>query len=239
MNHIQSKMAKQESKQTLPDGKGWIYCLSNPAMPGLVEVGAVTNSSRGYPPNMEYEFDDAMMDALITPGVPFKVEISELSLDPTADIKFVHAILDSAGHRYGIVNQAPQTHHSCMRNAHNQYFFTAPLEIVMRAFIECRYVGPNGQLTNLQKEKNARGGCLGDGEKEKEQEHDEGKNDEKEQEEIRDRITAWGCDEDEPRLVRTDHRDWVHHRWSAYCDKEKERIKENEEYERYEKDRKY
>ena len=192
---------QEESKQTqtLPvDAKGWIYCLSNPAMPGLVKVGAVlTNNSRGHPLNMEYAFDDAM-DALNSPGVPalFNVEISELSLDPIADVEFIHAILDSANYRYGILNpNAPPLRYSCARNTHNRDFFTAPVEMVIRAFAECRCIGPNGQLTNLQKEKNARFGCQVDGEQEKERDEDEGKNDEKEQDEIRDRITAWGCDD--------------------------------------------
>ena len=155
------KQEREESKQTqtLPvAGTGWIYCLSNPAMPGLVKVGAVlTNNSRGYPLNMEYAFDDAM-DALNSPGVPalFNVEMSELSQDPIADVEFIHAILDSANYRYGILNpNAPPLRYSCARNAHNRDFFTAPVEMVMRAFAECRSRGPNGQITNLQKEETA------------------------------------------------------------------------------------
>ena len=213
----QEMATREESKQTqtLPvAGTGWIYCLSNPAMPGLVKVGAVLTNSRGYPLNMEYAFDDAM-DALNSPGVPalFNVEMSELSQDPIADVEFIHAILDSANYRYGILNpNAPPLRYSCARNAHNRDFFTAPVEMVMRAFAECRSRGPNGQITNFQKEETAPGG----GEREK-----------------------GGDNEDEelllePRMVGTENRAWEG--WSAYCDQEKARRKEKGEDEIYEKD---
>ena len=214
------KQEREESKQTqtLPvAGTGWIYCLSNPAMPGLVKVGAVlTNNSRGYPLNMEYAFDDAM-DALNSPGVPalFNVEMSELSQDPIADVEFIHAILDSANYRYGILNpNAPPLRYSCARNAHNRDFFTAPVEMVMRAFAECRSRGPNGQITNLQKEETA---PLG-GEREK-----GGDNEDEDEEPLL-----------EPRMVRTENRAWEG--WSVYCDQEKARRKEKGEDEIYEKD---
>ena len=214
------KQEQEESKQTQPlpvAGTGWIYCLSNPAMPGLVKVGAVlTNNSRGYPLNMEYAFDDAM-DALNSPGVPalFNVEISELSLDPIADVEFIHAILDGANYRYGILNpNAPPLRYSCARNAHNRDFFTAPVEMVMRAFAECRSRGPNGQITNLQKEETA---PLG-GEREK-----GGDNEDEDEEPLL-----------EPRMVRTENRAWEG--WSVYCDQEKARRKEKGEDEIYEKD---
>ena len=211
---------KSKQTQTLPvAGTGWIYCLSNPAMPGLVKVGAVlTNNSRGYPLNMEYAFDDAM-DVLNSPGVPalFNVEMSELSQDPIADVEFIHAILDSANYRYGILNpNAPPLRYSCARNAHNRDFFTAPVEMVMRAFAECRSRGPNGQITNLQKEETAPGG----GEMEKEGDNED--EDEDEEPLL------------EPRMVRTENRAWEG--WSAYCDQEKARRKENGEDEIYEKD---
>ena len=216
------KQEQEESKQTQPlpvAGKGWIYCLSNPAMPGLVKVGAVlTNNSRGHPLNMEYAFDDAM-DALNSPGVPalFNVEISELSLDPIADVEFIHAILDSANYRYGILNpNAPPLRYSCARNTHNRDFFTAPVEMVMRAFAECRSRGPNGQITNLQKEETA---PLG-GEMEK------GGDNEDEYEDEEPLL--------EPRMVRTENRAWEG--WSVYCDQEKARRKEKSEDEIYEKD---
>ena len=214
------KQEQEESKQTQPlpvAGTGWIYCLSNPAMPGLVKVGAVlTNNSRGYPLNMEYALDDAM-DALNSPGVPalFNVEISELSLDPIADVEFIHAILDGANYRYGILNpNAPPLRYSCARNAHNRDFFTAPVEMVMRAFAECRSRGPNGQITNLQKEETA---PLG-GEREK-----GGDNEDEDEEPLL-----------EPRMVRTENRAWEG--WSVYCDQEKARRKEKGEDEIYEKD---
>ena len=183
---------------------GWVYCLSNEAMPGIVKVGVVIRSKES---TLQEEI--GRLFTLNVPA-PFNVEISVLSLDPIADVEFIHAILDSANYRYGVLNlNAPPLRYSCARNTHNRDFFTAPVEMVMRAFAKCRSLGPNDQITKLQKETAPLGG-----EREPDNEDDEPRL--------------------EPRMVRTENRAWEG--WSVYCDQEKARRKEKGEDETYEKD---
>ena len=68
----------------MSDNKGWIYCLSNISMPGLVKIG-ITNSS---PKERAVK--------LHTTGVPtpFKIEIAKRVDDYINKEKFLHKILE-------------------------------------------------------------------------------------------------------------------------------------------------
>ena len=63
---------------------GWVYCISNPTMPGLVKIGTTSNSV------------EARMRQLDTTGVarPFEIVEAWLSPDARGDEARAHNILD-------------------------------------------------------------------------------------------------------------------------------------------------
>ena len=83
------------SEQLNKENVGWIYCMTNPCMPGLVKVG-MTKSPKRLP--------SIRANELFTTGVPlpFEVVLEKLVINPVAKETSLHKLLSKYSERINV-----------------------------------------------------------------------------------------------------------------------------------------